>query len=533
MPPVRVAPRSAGAATSLYPLLAILLAVFAVAPLTHPGSIQNHNGLNAVYNLMDLHSRLAVPGWAPTFARGFDPLRGDGPLGYAVAEFFHLIGFSFPDSIKLVLALALLLSALGMFALARSVFRSQAAGLLAAAVYLYFPYHLAIVYVRGAFGEALVWAILPLALLAAFRLFEREQPARQDYVPAALLFALLILALPGLGLLGALAAPFALHFVARRKSRRPPVERAVGAGAVLAVVLLLPAVLQNPSAGSAFRFVPAFVQPFQLLTASWGAALPKGNYLEQFPYQVGIAGLGFAILALALLPRTSPGAHRVAVRAVLAAAAVLLLTTPLAAPLWQVSGMQLLVEYPFQLFVFAGLPLALAAGAIVTEPRLKSVPMLAALCIVPVLAVYAYLSPEYSNFVPSQPPLARFNDNELGLLGYKIIRPPGTFRHGATVEVELQWQAFREVNHDYTVFVHAVDETGKSWGGEDSRPQGGELPTTQWAVGRVISDTHSVQIDLAGPPEGYHLEIGLYTPNGERALTETGAEQVRIDENRQ
>jgi hypothetical protein len=100
--------------------------------------------------------------------------------------------------------------------------------------------------------------------------------------------------------------------------------------------------------------------------------------------------------------------------------------------------------------------------------------------------------------------------------------------------LDLQWQALRQVNHDYTVFVHVVDESGKTWGGQDSKPQQGKLPTTRWVPGRVISDTHTVQIDLAGPPEGYHLEVGLYAAaTGERALTLSGIDGIRIEENHQ
>jgi len=38
----------------LYPLLVVLLAVFAVAPLEYPGAFQSHTGLLAYYNLIDL-----------------------------------------------------------------------------------------------------------------------------------------------------------------------------------------------------------------------------------------------------------------------------------------------------------------------------------------------------------------------------------------------------------------------------------------------------------------------------------------------
>jgi hypothetical protein len=534
MPPVNFDVRSGGGARLLYPALVTLLTVFAIAPLTYPGSFQTHTGFNAFYNLMDLNAHLWAFGWAPTFGRGFDLLRGDGILPYASAEFFHLLGFSFGDSIKLVYAFGFLLSGVGMFALARRIFHSAAAGLLAAVVYVYFPYHLALVYVRGAFGEAVAWALFPFALWAMLDLFCRTRPALGDYVLSISAFALVVLAQPGLGLLFALAATSAFYIL-RSRQKHPPIERAVGIGTLLGFAVMLPALIQNAASVDSYAFISAFADPFQFFTASWGSALPRGNYLEQFPYQIGIAALGLTILALAMLSRSASAARRLAIFAVVGSAVALLLMMPLAAPLWDLTRATLLVEYPFELLVFVGLGLAVVGGSIVvSDTRLAQTPMLAALVAIPILAVYAYLAPDFLSFAPVHPPLAIFNDNEIALLDYTILRPPGTFRHGATVQVALEWQALRQVNHDYTVFVHAVDANGKQWGGEDTKPQNGALPTTNWSVGRVISDTHSVQIDLAGPPEGYHLEVGLYTAlNGERAVTETGATEIRIDENQQ
>ena len=532
MPPVRFDPRPRGDAPGWYPVLVVLCAVFAIAPLTYPGSFQTHTGMNAVYNLMDLHARLGTIGWAPTFGRGFDLLRGDGVLPYALAESLHLVGLPFLTSIKVTYAFAFLLSGIGMFLLARRVFKSDAAGLLSALVYIYFPYHLALVYVRGAFGEAAVWASLPLALWALVVLIQRSAPAWPDYMPAVLAFALLVLAQPGLALALTLVALMAsVILIGWKRALRG--GYAAGAGALLGLLLLLPGAWQNQATGSSIQFVPAFPDLFQFLTASWGAALPKGNYLEQFPYQIGIAALGLALLALAFLSKTDTRMRRLTFFAAGGSAVTLLLMLPPAAPLWNLTGATHLVEYPFELLVLIGAALALAAGSIlVSDMRFAQTPMLAILAVIPILAVYAYLAPEYLDFAPTHPPLARFNDNEIALLDATVVRPPGTFRHGATVELDLQWQALREVNHDYTVFVHVVDANGKQWGGEDIKPQAGALPTIQWPVGRVISDTHTVQIDLAGPPEGYHLEVGLYTAfNGKRAATETGATEVEIDEN--
>lgn len=542
----------------LYPALAILITVFAVAPLFYPGFFQSHTGYSAVYNLIDLN---AHPGslliWAPTWGRAYDFLRMDGPLAYWLAEIFHLLGWSFLDSVKIIYALAFVFSAAGMFALARYIFdqsdvppdASQGAGLLAAALYVYFPYHLATVFVRGAYGEAVAWALFPFALKALLVLNSRARGTARDFVAPVIWFALLMLAQPGLAILFGVLAIIAVLVLMPREERkkrswyRSPAVYAPLPGLALGAVFLIPGLTQQSQFTAANGFVRAFVDLFQLLTASWGVSLPKGNFLEAFPYQIGIAALGLTVLALALLFQargssfndqakvTANPARRVTLFAVVTSVVLVVLMLPIASFVWDL-GLNLFVQYPFQLLAFVGFLLALAAASIcVVDRRFTQLPLLASLVIVPVLAAYSYLAPTFLDFAPSQPALAIYNDNELALLDAKIVRPPGTLRHGATVELDLTWQALREVNHDYTVFVHVVDDNGKTWGEEDSKPQAGAQPTLKWQPGQVIADSHSAQIDLAGPPEGYHLEVGIYqTATGERASTETGATEVRIDE---
>jgi hypothetical protein len=200
--------------------------------------------------------------------------------------------------------------------------------------------------------------------------------------------------------------------------------------------------------------------------------------------------------------------------------------------LWNLVGLSSLLEYPSQLLAFVGLLLALAAGSIlISDTRFQEIPLLAALVIVPILAVYPYLAPDFVPLSPTGPALARFNNDELALLDAKIVRPPGRWRHGATVELDLTWQALRQPNRDYTVFMHIFDENGQPWGETDARPLDGTLSTLNWRPGQVVEDNKSVQIELAAPPEGFHMELGIYqSATGERALTETGENFVRIDE---
>ncbi len=531
--------------SALYPLLVVLLAVFAVAPLQYPGAFQSHTGLLASYNLIDLDhqaSPLQFFAWAPTVGHAYDLFRTDGVLPFVVAEIFHLLGLNYLDSVKLVYALASIASGLAMYALARRWLREPGA-LLASVVYMYLPYHLATVYVRGAFGEAVAWALFPLALLTA-----DGRPETRDRGPVipglwslvsglapALPFALLYLAQPGLAILFALvtlAVVSALNRGAIRGSllfTDPALSSGAAVGGLLVGALLsLPSILAHGAFLARDGFQPSYVLPFQLFSSLWGYGPSTGNYLDQFPLQLGVVPVGLALVAAALTwrggVRLNAPIRRILVVFLCAAVIIVLLTFEIAAPVWSI--LRLFAIYPWQLLAFAGLALALVAGTVVElDPRFARTAMAAVFVALPIVASYGYLTPRRLDFTPARPQVAIFGDDEIALLDYRIVGP---LRHGATVRVQMLWQALRPVDHDYTVFVHAINaDDGKTYAAEDTKPLDGALPTIKWTPGQVISDTHTIQIDVEGPREGYHLEVGLYqAATGARALTETGADQL-------
>ncbi len=544
----------------LFPLLVVLLAVFAVAPLEYPGAFQSQSGLSATYNLINLDQNPAqFFHWAPTIGSTFDFFRTDGALPYIVAELFHLIGISYLDAIKLVYALAWIASGLTMYALARKWF-SQASALLAAAVYVYLPYHIATVYVRGAFAESVAWAILPLALLSIVNCqlpisnSKRFLPTAYCLLPTALLF----LIQPGIAILFSI---FAVVTVAALNWRTGSLAHwLIGSlpvliGLAIGVLLDLPTILRYGAIVLSNGFNANFVYPFQLFSSLWGFGASTGSYLDQFPFQLGVVPVGLAIIAVALgwrAPRAAESksiadasasqqanlnrteavvssdqraAQRALVIFLVAALVLTLLTFEIAAPLWNALG--IFVTYPWQLLAFVGLALALVAGAVLEfDLRLTTPAMIAFFVALPVVASYGYLAPQYNDFSPTRPQIAIFGGNEIALWNYRIVGP---LRHGATVRVQTVWQALRPVDHDYTIFLHAVDDTGKTWGQQDAKPEGGALPTLKWQPGQVISDTYTVQINVDGPSEGYHLEFGLYVEaTGARALTDTGADHLDL-----
>ena len=194
--------------------------------------------------------------------------------------------------------------------------------------------------------------------------------------------------------------------------------------------------------------------------------------------------------------------------------------------------MNLVVQYPFRLLVFVGFLLSFGGGSILMrDSRFRDIPLLAVLVIAPTLAVYPSFCTEFFDLSPTLPRSRALTMSNL--LARRHTRASARlWRHGATVELDLTWQALRQPNRDYTVFMHILDADGKEWADADEKPQGTDLSTLKWTPGRVYSDTHTIQIDLNGPPEGYHLELGLYpATTGERALTETGADHVTIQPN--
>lgn len=156
---------------SLFFLFVIVLTLPAMLSLFRSsGYWESHDGVFHLYRLVALENAWRqghiYPRIFPEFAfgYGFTVLNFYGPLTYYVALIGRFIGLSPIIAMKATYALSYPLAAVGMWVLARELWRTEgkpneAAGVIAAAVYTYVPYHLADVQLRGALAEswAFVW----------------------------------------------------------------------------------------------------------------------------------------------------------------------------------------------------------------------------------------------------------------------------------------------------------------------------------------------------------------------------------------
>jgi hypothetical protein len=543
-------------------ILLFLLTIFAFAPLTYPGFFESHSGFLPIYNLYDLEIHLGDFSWAPTVGRWYDFLRGEGVLPYYVAELFRWLGASGAEAIRWSYGLSLVLSAWAMYGWAKRLWGGRAA-LMAAVVYTYLPYHLAIVYVRGALAEAWSFVGFPLVLWALHNL-HREEAEGSRYRQAAtlaLLCVALLLTHVGLTLCLVLLA-VAWVFVGQpgrasaRKMGWPPL--ALAAGLVLGFLALAPTIAKH-----GFSLVPSvdfyqhFVYPFQLFSAAWGYGASVEGWQDTMPLQLGLVPVGLTIVSVILTARSPisnlqpPISIRLRRTLLFWQLATLVLVALLLSPtalLWRITGLSNLLSYPWQLLSLIGLTTSLLAGSVVAlDQRLAAFPLRAGLVALAVLVSYSYLSPRFFDFSidftplaershvydmePVGLPVAILGDNQVALLDYRI---EGPLRHGATVRLNVLWQALRPLDEDYTVFVHAVDGEGAIWGQRDTEPQEGEVPTTEWGLGEIVQDRYELQIDVAGPRDGYQLVVGVYaSETGERLKMPDGTTEVTLRERRQ
>jgi len=177
-------------------LLLFLISLPLLIPFLRSGYFTTHDGEWAVIRLVEMHREIKdlqiPPRWAGFLNHGYGyPLfLFTYPLPYYLGEFFHLVGFGFVNSIKLVFGFSIVASAFFMFLLARRWW-GVVGGLIAVFFYLYAPFRLVDLYIRGSIGESLAFVFFPLLFLLGEQVVLKKK--RLDIMLFALAFGAFII----------------------------------------------------------------------------------------------------------------------------------------------------------------------------------------------------------------------------------------------------------------------------------------------------------------------------------------------------
>lgn len=361
--------------------LVVFLTGPALFPLLRSGYWRSDDGLIHLFRLAALERAVAAGAWYPrlfpefAFDYGFAVLHYYAPLSYYVGLFFTSLGLNTVNAMKAAFALSLVASAVAMWWLARDVWENEAAGILAAAIYTYLPYHLADVYVRGALAESWAFFWWPLVLWAVWR-------ERWGLCVAGLAGLVLTHNLSALLFAPLFAVWWAIITWERRLPEQPILAYWLSAARKLAVVVVLAAFI------SAFYWLPVLLETRWVLLAvdvggrgftrhlyPWHEWIARTFFYRYFPHQQVAAEhpLSWAHLALLLIIPAAAWKwqHRLpskklfwALEGVLVV--TLFLLTASSRPLWELIVVPFgMVQYPWRWLGISVCLTALLSGVLV------------------------------------------------------------------------------------------------------------------------------------------------------------------------
>ncbi len=504
----------------------LLLGVFAWAPTTYPGYWQALEGFVPVLNA-------ANPGPLADIATEPDLWRGVGGAAFLIARPLILfLGLAPVTAVRLTFALAFILASLGTYVWLYPRLGDRGAAL-AGLLYALFPPFLATVYVRGSLGDALILALLPVAL-AGFTLYAGTRfPGAAGVAVIATLWMWRTQA--GLALLATLILLAYVLWVERDRLGGL-VVLVTGLAGFLA---LLP--LWDQRAPAPVPFQEHFLHLFQLLGNGWQVAPSQPGWQDGYPFQLGFPAIAFALILAWILWQNGrdpdwsgplpPGGDPALVRLLgfggLVVALSVLLSLAISEPIWRLTRGQRLLTYPWQVLIFTAPFLALMAGSLPRlRPRLRCAGYWSGLLLLVLLSSYTYLAPNFVNYRPPARPAAILGPhNDILLLEAKLTeesQPP-------QARLDVVWQPLRPIGFDYNVFFQALQPD----------PQSGQLqvvaqldiqplpdrPATTWQVGQVITATYRLELPADPAQADLRYYFGLYDwRDGSRLPVDGGAD---------
>ncbi len=455
---------------------------FALLPLTAPGYfVRAHDARHSVYFLQMFDLSVRDGAWFPRWA--VDMVFGYGyplwiilaPIPFFVGEAFILLGADVVSAVKLTDGVAVFFSALTMYLFARRVLGNKHAALVAAVAYVYVPYHLVDLYVRGAQAELVAFVFPPLILWAFHRL--ASEPTGRNVALAALSYAGILLShiqtavfvtpIVGAYLLFLLIFPphkirntqYVLRFTLYSALA---ILLALGITAIFITPILFEQRYLKSDAliDGFFDYRKHFLNLNQLFSPFWGYGYAGENGNDQFSLQLGLLPVLLTFAALWRIRRTEI-AHTTFFTIVLGVLVFAML--PISAPLWEpFAAIVAFVQFPWRLLIVTATALAFLSGAafLALDQSRDQVNALA-LCLLFVVASFPYTLPQHTEATFNYQTQMEFEVKDRELLGdttWTSVRPQDS-------PLVAQYIAGEKLTRAISLDDHATVETMR-YGGQ-------------------------------------------------------------------
>jgi hypothetical protein len=279
-------------------LIVVLISIPIILPFFVQGFFPTHDGEWTVVRLADMY-RTLKDGQFPArysgylnYQYGYPLFNFAYPLPYYIGLIFVFLQFGFVNSIKILFILSTIISAVGMYMLGSQLWKKREAGVFVAALFLYWPYRMIDLYVRGSLGEVIALGLIPWMFFLI--LYATQKQSKIALILSGIVLGAVILSH---NIQSLLFIPifflFALFFsfVYYKKAKLYPFIASV-IGIVISVFFWLPALAEKkiillsiiPIADRSLYFVTLS----DLFIPSWGYGIPT-DVLNRFSYQIGTA----------------------------------------------------------------------------------------------------------------------------------------------------------------------------------------------------------------------------------------------------
>lgn len=347
-------------------IIVLLLALFGIADLFRPGFFSSHDGMGHVIRLDEFYRSLG-DGHFPVrwserlyFGYGYPFFNFNYPLVYYLGAPLMAIGLNAADAVKGEFILTYLLSgALMFFYLRRKVGLPFA--VLGVILYLYAPYRLLNIYVRGSVAEAMAFVFPPFLLWGAELLAENK---KGSILITATVFGFLGISHNISALL--LAGFFFTYLSFLAVSKKSFWLLTKGAlsflwGIAMAAFFMLPALYEKKwtflDLTLARDYPNYFISSRQLVESGWGFGAVTLN-------------LGYVAMFLAVLALTKIRRNLLLVFCFLIIAVAIFFMLPVSRFLWDRVPLLPFVQFPWR-FIMLTVPTLTVAGVIGLEQILE------------------------------------------------------------------------------------------------------------------------------------------------------------------
>lgn len=353
----------------LFSLCIILLSFGAISPLLQPGFFPLHDNaqVSRVYEMGKALAGGMLPvRWIDGFGYGYGyPIFNFyAPLAYYIgAILMFLLGTDVLIATKIMVAIGIVIAGIGMYLLARE-FWGDTGGLVSGLLYVYAPYHALDTYVRGDITELWGYACIPFVFYAIWKSY-KEQRWRYVFL-GAIGFSALILSH---NLTAMMVVPFVLLVIGylyrqsiKEKNKRIYYPlKIVFLGLLLSAFYWLPVFFEIPytnvlsQIGGGFDFHKNFVCVQQFWYSPWGYGGSVPGCTDGLSFMLGKLPIALSIVSviLALIFFKKYSYAKLSIAVFITLVLVLLLTTEISTPIWNLVYPLKFFQFPWRFLLFA------------------------------------------------------------------------------------------------------------------------------------------------------------------------------------